>query len=119
MRGALEQLLVHDLRESLLEKARPFTTIWFRSRSYGTGATLTYLPSRLRPRTWRADIEEVADPATLIERQIGHPADPAAEARRAHERFGYGNSLDQFQDSIARAASGEIKRSAEFMALGR
>lgn len=115
----LERLLVEDLGEPLLDKRGPFTTIWFRTRSYATGAALTHLFKALDPHNWRAAIEAGGDPAALIEAKIGLPPDPAAVVAAAHERFDIAGLVRQAKDPIEAGARAEIKNEAEFMALGR
>jgi hypothetical protein len=112
--GDFERLLIEDLGEDLLGRAGAFTTIWFRSRSYATGAALTWLLSQEDPSGWRAAIEGGGDPASLLDQRLGAAGNAAAALRR----YGYEDLLQQMREPIREAERSEIKTAEDFLGLG-
>jgi len=116
--GDVERMLIEDLQKALVDRSGPFATIWFRGRSYSTGAALTYLLSRYQPTAWREQIEAGGDPAALLEALIAPHPEPEEAVRAARARFGYEELVRQMRPVIEAGARAEIKSEADFLALG-
>jgi hypothetical protein len=117
--AALRRLLQEELRRPLGAHTGAYSTIWFRTRGYSTGAALTYLVSHYDRGDWRSKIEAGAKPDELLESLVGKV--PGAEAGRlaeqARTRFGYAAKRLQLEPLIREAEKKEIKSVAEFLAL--
>lgn len=115
----LQRLLVEQLSEDLTLGRGAYTTTWFRGRSYGTGATLTYLIGQYDREAWRAKIEGGAKLDHLLESLVGAvPARSAARmAQTARKRFGYEAKHRALEPIIRSAEKTEIKSIPEFLRL--
>lgn len=116
----LPALLAETLRLDLSANGEPFVEGWFRSRSYGVGAALTYFLRELDPKGWRTSVEGTV---SLDERLaeltgFGSVGDPAGLAESARSRFAYERTRAGLEPKIRAAERGEIKSAEEFYALG-
>lgn len=116
--GEVDRLIVHDLTDTLMDNHGPFVTVWFRDRSYATGAALTHLLSRVQPTGWRTMIEADGDPAALLEARLSPHTNPRRAVSGAKARFGYAQLLRDMRGLIEAGARTEIKTEADFLALG-
>lgn len=117
-RDRLKSLLVAELRKSLASATGAFATHWFRSRSYGNGAAITYLISRLDRGNWQAKIEGGAMLDELLESLVRKPA-PGAKAGLAESaRLSFAsNAIQRELEPVIRAGEkAEIKSVQEFLA---
>lgn len=114
----LKPLLIEQL-STRLPPDSAYTSTWFRGRSYGTGAALTYLISQHDAGAWRAKIESGAKLDALLESLVGVvPARRAAGlAKAARTRFGYEARRRELEPIIRVAEKAELKSVAEFLAL--
>lgn len=114
----LKTLLVAELQRPLASKAGAFEMNWFRWRSYGTGAAITYFVSQLDKGDWRTRIKGGAMPDALLESlvQMPAPAEAAALARRAKESFAYGTILRDLEPVIRAGEKAKINSVAQFLA---
>jgi hypothetical protein len=112
-------LLDEALQQKLATQTGAFSTIWFRTRSYATGAALTYLISKSGVPDWRAEIESGATPDLVLERIVGRLPQKERRnlAKAARNRFGYQAKLRELEPLIRAAERGEIKSVSEFLAL--
>lgn len=117
---SLEALLIATLSEDLASVNQPYLTVWFRSRSYGVGAALTYHLRALDPQGWKAKIERGANLDEAVAALVGFEAvvDKAALAREARSRFGQEAIRATLELTRRAAEQKEIKSVAEFHALG-
>ena len=115
--ASVEALLVELLRKSLVTESGQFAHVWFRERSYSTGAALTYLLSRLDPEGWRLAIQGGGVLTDLIEQKVGPAPDPARAAEAARRRFGYSALLTELETPLREAERNEIKTADDFRAL--
>lgn len=115
--GGAAGLLVARLQKPLVSEAGAFTSVWFRSRSYGTGAAMTWFVSRLGGEGWRKQLEGGAAPDELLESLVGKPSPKAAVrlAREARASIGYASIYRALEPAIRTAEKGEIKSAAEFL----
>ncbi len=97
----------------------PFRTVWFRSRSYGTGAALTYLISQYDKEEWHSKIAAGAKLDVLLASLISMPSPPEAArlALLARERFNYEARRRELEPAIRDSEKAEIKSVDEFLAL--
>jgi hypothetical protein len=111
-------LLAAQLQKPLASETGAFTAQWFRARSYGTGAAITYLISRLDGGDWRARIQSGASLDELLESRVGKPAPGAAPAlaREARASMGYATILRELEPLIRAREKTEIKSAKEFLA---
>jgi hypothetical protein len=116
--GRLETLLVTELHRPLASEPGGFATNWFRMRSYGTGAAIAYLISRLDKGDWRGRIEAGAMPDALLESLVQKPAPGAAAAlaRGAKASFGYDAILRDLGPAIEAGEKAGIKSVEAFLA---
>lgn len=112
----LPKRLVDGLLKPLPNRGS-FTTIWFRSRSYSTGAALAYLLSQEDPTDWQKAIENGGDPASLLGMRLDEPPDPAAAARAARLLYGHADLVRSFAPAIREGEQREIKSVEDFMRL--
>jgi hypothetical protein len=114
----LTALLLKDLQGPLASRPGAFSMTWFRGRSYGTGAAITYLVSRLDQGGWRAKIEAGAMPDAILESLVERPSAKAAAAlaRSARKTFGYATLLREVAAPIRAGERSEIKSVGEFLA---
>lgn len=115
----LRRLLIEQL-DKPLPTAGAYTTTWFRSRSYGTGAALIYLIGQYDTGAWRGKIEGGAKPDQLLEAHVGAvPARKAAGlAEAARKRLGLEVTRRELEPILRAAEAREIKSVPEFLALG-
>jgi hypothetical protein len=114
----LKPLLAARLRKPLASETGAFVGHWFRSRSYATGAAITYFISLMDPGDWRSKLQEGAMPDQLLESLVGKPA-PGAEsalARKARASVGYAAILREFEPVIRAGEKAELKSVEEFLA---
>jgi hypothetical protein len=113
----LKTLLAGELRRPLAGQRGGFQMNWFRLRSYGTGAALTYLVSRLDRGDWRARIESGASPVVLLEALVRGSAPRAgpALAEGAKASFGYGAIAQELEPAIRAEEKGEVKAPTRFL----
>jgi hypothetical protein len=118
--GNLPGLLAEVLREDLGAGGQPFLTAWFRSRSYGVGAALTYFLRELDPKRWREAVEGTGSLDERLAELTGFDAvpDPAGLAESARSAFGFGATKADLGPRIRAAERKEIKSAEEFYALG-
>ncbi len=113
-------MIAEELNTRIAGNSAPYTTIWFRQRSYSTGAALTYLISQFETGDWRKKIEEGAAPDQMLEDLVGlvPPGRGEKLAAAARQRFGYEFKRRELEPQIRAAEKTEIKSVAEFLALG-
>ncbi|HLL31784.1 MAG TPA: hypothetical protein VK403_12380 [Allosphingosinicella sp.] len=118
--GDLPGLIAKVLGEDLGAGGQPFLTAWFRSRSYGVGAALTYFVRELDPKHWQAAVEGTEPLDERLAELTGFAAvrDPAGLAQTARSAFGYAATRAALEPAIRAAERKEIKSSEEFHALG-
>lgn len=107
-----------ELLRPLASATGAFASHWFRSRSYSTGAAITYFISRLDRGDWRTKIEHGAAPDELLESLLGKPAagQRAKLARNGRISFGYDAILRELEPAIRAGEKAEIKSVEEFLA---
>ncbi len=113
----LPSLLAKEL-DSPLILSGPFRTVWFRVRSYSTGAALTYL-IRQYDKDWHSKIAAGAKLEALLASLIPLPrrAEAARLAAMARERFNYEARRRELEAAIRESEKAEIKSVDEFLAL--
>ncbi|HEX8262844.1 MAG TPA: hypothetical protein VF547_08220 [Allosphingosinicella sp.] len=118
--GNLAGLIAEVLREDLGAGGQPFLTAWFRSRSYGVGAALTYLLRDLDPKGWRSAVESAdsLDERLAVLTGFGSVRDPGGLAEGARSAFGYAATKAALEPKLRAAERKEIKSAEEFYALG-
>jgi hypothetical protein len=111
-------LLADRLQKPIASENGAFVTQWFRSRSYATGAAITYFISLLDPGDWRFKIQGESMPDQLLESLVGLPAPGAAPAlvREARASMGYGAILRELEPAIRAGEKTELKSVEEFLA---
>jgi hypothetical protein len=116
----LPELLAESLREDLSAMRQPYLSAWFRSRSYGVGAALTYFLRELDPRHWRAAAEGSEPLDERLAALIGFDSVPdrAGLAASARSAFGHDSIRAALEPRIRAGERGEIKSTEEFHALG-
>jgi hypothetical protein len=116
--AGLKPLLEARLQKPLGSQPGAFVTHWFRSRSYATGAAITYFISLLDPGDWRSKLQAGAAPDQLLESLVGSPAPGAAPAlaRKARESMGYTAILRALEPAIRAGEKAELKSVEEFLA---
>jgi hypothetical protein len=114
----MKPLLTARLQKPLASEAGAFVTHWFRGRSYGTGAAITYFISQLDPGDWRSKLEAGTMPDQLLESLVGKPAPGTAPAlaRKARAAIGYAAILRELEPVIRAGEKAEIKSVEEFLA---
>lgn len=116
----LPALLAELLREDLGRDGQPYLAAWFRTRSYGVGAALTFLLRGLDPKGWRAAIEGGAALDERLAALTGFDSspDPAGLAETARAAFGHAAIHAALAPGIRAGEKKEIKSVEEFHALG-
>ncbi|HEX8124758.1 MAG TPA: hypothetical protein VF548_04175 [Allosphingosinicella sp.] len=113
----VKPLLADRLQKPIASGAGAFVTQWFRSRSYATGAAITYFVSLLDPGDWRSKLQEGAMPDQLLESLVGTPSPGAAAlARKARASMNYPAILREFEPAIRAGEKAELKSVEEFLA---
>lgn len=114
----LRPLLAARLQKPLASQTGAFVTHWFRSRSYGTGAAITYFISQLDRGDWRAKLQDGAIPDQLLESLVEMPAPGAAPAlaRKARAAMDYAAILRELEPVIRAGEKTELKSVEEFLA---
>lgn len=112
-------LLKEELQRDLAGESGAFSTIWFRSRGYGTGAALTYLISKMAGPSWRKEIEAGAKLDQMLEALVEEVPQKRRTnlASAARKRFGYESKRRELAPLIQAAERSEIKSVEEFLAL--
>lgn len=114
----VKPLLAARLQRPIASETGAFVTQWFRSRSYGTGAAITYFISLLDRGDWRSKLQEGTMPDQLLESLVGKPPPGAAPAlaRQARASTGYSAILRELEPVIRAGEKAEIKSVEEFLA---
>jgi hypothetical protein len=116
----LPALLAEALGSKLGGKSDPFLQAWFRSRSYGIGAALTYFLRELDPTNWQSAAEGTGALDERLAELTGFEKvrDPASLAQSARSAFGHDRTKAALEPGIRAAEREEIKSAEEFYALG-
>ncbi len=114
---ALPALLAKEL-DSPINPSGPFGTVWFRVRSYSTGAAVTYLISQY-DKDWHSKIAAGAKLDALLASLIPlpGPAEATRLAAMARQRFNYEARRRELEPAIRESEKAEIKSIDEFLAL--
>jgi len=108
--------LVSRLDADLSAAEQAFVFTWFRERSYGTGAALSYFLSLYDPAHWQARIAAGETPDAMLANLVGAEADPQ-RAAQARERFGFERTLGEIGPAIRAAERFDVKDKDAFLRL--